>query len=218
MSYTVVGSGISPFVRKVMVVMAEKGIDFEHDDVNPFAPPDGFREISPLGRIPVLRHDDRIINDSSVICRYLDQLHPTPALYSTEPFENARIEWIEEYIDGGLVPIAGAKIFAPRVITPMMGGAAPDEQAIQKVIDEELPAHFDYLEAQLGDSEFFVGSALTIADITVASGTVNLRAAGVRPDEKRWPRLAAFLERMHTRPSFAKLIEPIQAFLGKYWV
>ena len=66
MSYTVIGSPISPFVRKVMLALNEKGVSYEHQDANPFAPPDGFREISPLGRIPAFRHDDRVINDSSV--------------------------------------------------------------------------------------------------------------------------------------------------------
>ncbi len=218
MSYTVIGSGISPFVRKVMAVMGEKGLDFEHEDLNPFAPPEGFREVSPLGRIPAFRHDDLVVNDSSVICRYVDRLHPDPPLYSDDPAESARIEWIEEFIDGGMVPVAGPKVFAARVLQPMMGGAEPDEAAIQKVIDEELPVFFDYLESQLGDGDFFVGNKLSIADLTVASGFVSLRAAGVKPEAARWPKLSAFLERMHARPTFVKLIEPIKAFLNKYWV
>ncbi len=218
MSYTVIGSGISPFVRKVMAVMGEKGLDFEHEDVNPFAPPEGFRDISPLGRIPAFRHDDRIINDSSVICRYVDRLHPDPPLYSDDPHQCAQIEWIEEYIDGGVVPVAGAKIFAARVLRPLMTGEEADEPAIQKAIDEELPVFFDYLESQLGDSDFFVGNALSVADISVASGFVNLRAAGVKPEPSRWPKLAAFLERMHARPTFEKLIEPVKTFLNKHWI
>lgn len=218
MTYTVYGNGVSPFVRKVMMVLDEKGVEFAHEDVNPFAPPEGYRDISPLGKIPALRHDDKILNDSSVICRYIDRLHPRPALYSDDPYESARIEWIEEFVDGGLVPIAGPKIFLPRVIRPLFGGEEPDEAAIEKTIAEELPPFFDYLECQLGDAEFFVGDRLTLADITVASGTVNLLAAGVRPEAARWPRLNAFLKRMHARPSLAKLIEPVKAFLNKRWV
>jgi glutathione S-transferase len=218
MTYTVVGSTVSPFVRKVMAAMTEKDLAFEHEDLNPFAPPEGFRDISPLGRIPVLRHDDRIINDSSVICHYVESLHPEPSLYGDDPFQCARIEWIEEYVDGGLVPVAGPKVFAPRVLAPLMGGKEPDEAAIEKVIEEQLPPYFDYLEAQLEDSGHFVGDSLTIADITVASAFVNLRLAGVKPGAKRWPKLSAFVDRMHERASFAKLIEPVRSFLSKHWV
>ena len=127
MAYTVAGSLVSPFVRKVQVLLREKGIPFEHDDVNPFAPPEGWRESSPLGKIPVLRHDDRVVNDSSVICRYIEQLHPSPALYPSDPYDCARAEWIEEYCDAGLQPVAGNGVFAPLVLRPMMTGTEPDE-------------------------------------------------------------------------------------------
>lgn len=218
MSYTVLGNGISPFVRKVLVVMDEKGLDYENQDVNPFSPPDGYRDISPLGRIPAFRHDDKIINDSSVICRYIDRLHPQPPLYSDDPYESARIEWLEEFVDGGLIPVVGPKIFLARVLRPLLTGEAADEAAVEKAIAEDLPPFFDYLDRQLGDAEFYVGKRLSLADITVAGGFVNLRTAGVKPDKQRWPRLAAFVKRMHARPTFAKQIEPVKAFLSKYWV
>ena len=89
MSYTLIGSCISPFVRKVMVTLIEKGIEFEHEQVNPFAAPEGYRDVSPLGLIPAFRHDDRVINDSTVICRYIERLHPEPAFYPSDPYDCA---------------------------------------------------------------------------------------------------------------------------------
>jgi glutathione S-transferase len=217
MTITLLGSPVSPFVRKVHVFLLEKGLDFEVEPVSPFAPPDGFRELSPLGKIPALRDDDRVLNDSSVICRYLEHQHGTPALYPRDAFDSARAEWIEEYIDGGFVPKVGPGIFFPLVIGPM-NGEEPDEEAAQQFIDNELPEFLDYLESQLGSSEFFVGETLTIADISVASVFVNLRLAGVRPEAARWPYLNAFLARMHARESFVQVIEPARAMLGKLWV
>jgi glutathione S-transferase len=76
MSLVVLGGSVSPFVRKVRVVLAEKGLDYEHEPVNPFAPPEGWREISPLGRIPAFKDGDRVINDSSVICQYVERRFP----------------------------------------------------------------------------------------------------------------------------------------------
>ena len=74
-------------------------------------------------------------------------------------------------------------------------------------VNEKLPPYFDYLERQLGDGEFFVGGALGIADISVATQFVNFYHAGAHLDDARWPKLADFVARMHSRPSFAKCIE-----------
>jgi len=90
MALTVLGGGVSPFVRKVRVVLAEKGLDYQHENVNPFGPPEGWREISPLGRIPAFKDGDKVINDSSVICAYLERRFPKPALYPTDDYEYAR--------------------------------------------------------------------------------------------------------------------------------
>ncbi|MFN8640377.1 MAG: glutathione S-transferase family protein [Candidatus Binatia bacterium] len=164
--------------------------------MNPFAPPSGFRAVSPLGRIPAFRHDDKVVNDSSVICRYVERLHPTPAFYPSDPYQSARAEWIEEFMDGGFVPVAGPKVFFPLVLGPLMTGKEADETEPRKVIEEELPRFYDYLEAQLGDGEYFVGASMSIADLSVASMFVNLRLAGEAPDARRWPRLRSFLKRM----------------------
>ena len=216
---TVLGGSVSPFVRKVRVLLAEKGLDYELQQVNPFAPPEGWREISPLGKIPALKDGDRVINDSSVICAYLERRFPKPALYPGDDFDHARALWFEEFADGGIVPVAGAKVFRPLVLKPLMGGKAEpdpaDLEVAERTVAEELPPLWDYLERELGEREYLVGNRLTIADLAVASPFVNLRHAGVAPERKRWPRLRAFLERMHGRPSFKKLIDEETPVFGK---
>ncbi len=211
MALTVLGGGVSPFVRKVRVVLAEKGLDYQHEQVNPFAPPPGWRDVSPLGRIPAFKDGDRIINDSSVICAYVERRFPKPALYPTDDYEYARALWFEEFADGGMTPVSGPRVFFACVLKPLMGGKPEPDPAdlatAEKVVAEELPKFWDYLEREIGDNEYFVGGRLTIADISVASPFVNLRHAGFAPERKRWPKLRAFLDRMHGRPSFKALIE-----------
>lgn len=214
MAYTVLGGNVSPFVRKVRVFLIEKEIDYELEPVNPFAPPEGFRKISPLGLIPAFRHDEQIVNDSTVICRYIERLHPEPALIPGDPALEAQALWIETYISD-LTRVSGPGIFRNLVLNPLMTGGEPDEAAAQKVIDDELPKYYDYLEEMLGDNEFFVDGRFSIADIAVASSFVNLRHAGVAPDAVRWPRFAAFVKRMHARPSFAALIAEESPVFGK---
>jgi len=211
MALTVLGGGVSPFVRKVRVFLAEKGLDYQHENINPFGPPEGWREISPLGRIPAFKDGDKVINDSSVICAYLERRFPKPTLYPSDDYEYARAVWFEEFMDGGMVPVSGPKTFFPCVPKPLFGGKAEPDPAdvasAEKVVAEELPKFFDYLERELGDNDYYVGGRLSIADIAVASPFINLRYAGFAPERKRWPKLRAFLDRMHGRPSFKALIE-----------
>jgi glutathione S-transferase len=219
MSLVVLGGNVSPFVRKVRVALAEKGLDYRLEQVNPFAPPAGWRELSPLGKIPAFKDGDRVINDSSVICAYLERRFPEPALYPSDPYEYARALWFEEFADGGMIPVAGPKVFFALVLKPLLAGKqepeAADEAAAERCVAEDLPPLWDYLESELGDREFLVGERLTIADIALASPFVNMRHAGVAPERKRWPRLRAFLDRLHGRPSFKKLIEDETPIFGK---
>jgi glutathione S-transferase len=218
MSLVVLGGNVSPFVRKVRAFLAEKGLDYQHEQVNPFSPPPGWREVSPLGRIPAFKDGDRVINDSSVICQYVERRFPKPALYPTDDVEFARALWIEEYMDGGVVPIAGPKLFRALVLQPLLSQkpVSPDvEASAQKTWDEEVAPLLDYLEKQLGDAEYLVGGRVTIADVSVASPFVNMRHAGFAPARKRWPRLRAFVERMWARPSFKKLIDEETPIFGK---
>jgi glutathione S-transferase len=214
----VLGAGVSPFVRKVRVVLAEKGLDYTHEPISPFAPPQGWREISPLGRIPAFRDGEHVINDSSVICQYLERRFPKPALYPADDLEFARALWLEEYADGGIVPIFGPKLFRALVLQPLLTQKPVDkdsEAAAEKSWNEELVPYFEYLECQLGDEEFFVGGRLTIADISIASPFVNARHAGFAPARSRFPRLRAFLERIWKRPSFQKSIDEETPVFGK---
>ena len=219
MSLVVLGGSVSPFVRTVRVVLAEKGLDYEHEQVNPFAGPPGWREISPLGKIPAFKDGDRSLCDSSVICAYLEKRFPTPALYPTDPYDYARALWFEEFMDGGVVPVVGPKVFFPLVLQPIFsGGQAPSaevEALAKKTFEEDAAPLFAYLEKEIGDRDYFVGNQLTIADIAVASIMVNPWLAGFAPERKRFPKLRAFLDRMWSRPSFKKLIDADLPVFGK---
>jgi len=219
MSLVVLGGSVSPFVRKVRVVLAEKGLDYEHEQVNPFAGPPGWRDISPLGKIPAFKDGDRSLCDSSVICAYLEKRFPTPALYPTDPYDYARALWFEEFMDGGVVPVVGPKVFFPLVLQPIFsGGQAPNaevEALAKKTFEEDAAPLFAYLEKEIGDRDYFVGNQLTIADIAVASIMVNPWLAGFAPERKRFPKLRAFLERMWSRPSLKKLIDADVPVFGK---
>jgi glutathione S-transferase len=98
MTITLYGAALSPFVRKVRVVLAEKGITYTLDPVSPFAPSEDFLAISPLKRIPVLRDEsegpDATLPDSSAICAYLERKYPATPVYPTQPFAYGRALWL----------------------------------------------------------------------------------------------------------------------------
>jgi glutathione S-transferase len=78
---TIVGSYVSPYVRKVLACLNLKGIPYEVDPITPFFGNDEFRRLSPLCRIPVLIDGDFAISDSSVICAYHDEAYPDRPLH-----------------------------------------------------------------------------------------------------------------------------------------
>lgn len=219
MALIVYGGSLSPFVRKVCVVMAEKGIDFTVENVNPFAPPPEFLAISPLKRIPVLRDTDQpepnTLSDSSVICDYIEHKFPNPPLYPKDPFLRARALWYEEYADSILAQTIGPGLFFQRVVKKMMK-QQPDETLCAATMTEKLPPLFDYLEKEIGDRQYLVGDAFTIADVTVGTMLVNFEHAGETVDAKRWPKLAAYGHRIHARPSFKGLIEKERPLVQRF--
>ena len=203
----------SPFVRKVQILLAEKGVDYDFEMANPFEPTDWFAALSPARRIPVMR--DRSIGaegvagtlpDSSVICAYLERKYPQPTLYPTGAFDYGRALWLEEYADTELANRVGLGIFRPAVMSALMG-KAPDLERARKTLSEDLPPLFDYLNEQAHGREWFVGDTLSIADISVATQFGNFRLAGGKLDASRWPHLAAIVGRMLARPSAAHCLE-----------
>lgn len=211
---TVHGASASPFVRKVLVVLDEKGISYALNPVTPFGPDPEFRKISPLGKIPAMTENGHSLCDSSVICAYLERCHPEPAMYPADPYEYGRALWFEEYADSAMVEVIGGKIFFPKVIAPRFLNQKTDDALVEKAVREELPPLFDYLESQLADGRALVGGRFSIADVSVASQLVNLRYAGVEVDRARWPKLAGLFATTVARPSFAKCLEQDRALFG----
>ncbi len=209
------GVGASPFVRKVRVALAEKGLDYELEPVFPFGVSAEFKKISPLGKIPVLQEDDYYLPDSSAILDYLEVAYPSHSLYPKDAKDRGRAVFLEEYADGGISSKVTGVVFFQRIVGPRFMGQPTDEVAVQKAIDEDVPPIFDYLEGQLaGGKQYLVGNALTIADIAVTSQFVNLSHAQFTVDKTRWPNLAAYVERMMARPSFSGLITEEKALFG----
>jgi glutathione S-transferase len=215
MSLTVFGAPLSPFVRKVRLLLAEKGLDYQLDIVLPFGQPAWYRDLNPLGRIPALKDGDFTLADSSVICQYIDDKYPEHASLAGQTAEQrAQVRWLEKYSDYELAPLCTFTVFRNRALRPRMGQSC-DEEAVQKVLNEKLPAHFDYLEKTLGTAEYFVGGGLTLADLAFTCQLINMEHGDEQLDAQRWPNLSAHYSRMKSRASVQGVLPGEQKMLAK---
>ena len=200
----IVGSYVSPYVRKVLVCMEMKGLDYEVDPITPFFGNDEFRRLSPLCRIPVLIDDDLVLTDSSVIAEYLDEQFPSPALLPKEPKDRARARWLEEYADSRLGDLFIWGLFYPKMVHPRVWNEPGDQDRIDKTLSTDLPEALDYLEEQLCDDGYLFGD-IGLADIAIASFFRNGSYAGFVPDAGRWPKTARFVALVLHHPAFQRL-------------
>ena len=204
------GANLSPYVRKVRVALAEKGIAYDAVPVMPFGERTEYKEISPLGKIPCWQEGDFALPDSSAILAYLERKQPQPALYPSDAREFGRALWFEEYADTKLAAICTVPFFQ-RVVQGKLMKQAVDEAAIEKALTQEAPPAFDYLEREIGDREFLAGGQFGVADISVASFFVSMAHGDETVDAARWPKLSEYLGRIHGRPAYKAIIEEEKA-------
>jgi len=210
----IIGSFVSPYVRKVLACLHLKRLDYEIDPITPFYGGDDFERLSPLRRIPVLVTEQLTLCDSSVICAWLDETNPEPPLLPLHPDDRARARWLEEYADTRLGDVLVWGLFYPKFVHPIVWGEPGDAARIEKTLGEDLPREMDYLEAQLPEQGFLFGESIGLADIAIATLFRNGAFVGFEPDPERWPRTAAFVARALAHPCFQSLVPFEQAQLS----
>jgi glutathione S-transferase len=200
----IIGSYISPYVRKVLVCLHAKGIAYEIDPIVPFMGDDRFTQLSPLRRIPVLIDDRVTLADSSVICQYLEDRYPEPALYPADIVARARARWLEEFADSRLGDVFIWRLFNQVTIRPFVWGESTDQAVVTETLEVDIPAVLDYLETQV-PGEGLIFGPVSIADISIACFFRNATFARFRVDAARWPRTAALIDRVLALDGFAQL-------------
>lgn len=196
---------ISPNVRKVVVALNAKGIEFENIPVMPGTKTPEFLEISPMGLIPAIEDGDFAFSDSAVIMEYLDEKFPDNLLMPSNPKDRALSRWFTEYGGTVVFPPCGV-LFRQRMVNPYYFKIPTDESIVAEVINQTLPPILDYLEARVPGEGFLFGD-LGSADISIISPFINAEYGGYQIDEKRWPKMAAFVKRGKTHPAFVACLE-----------
>lgn len=202
----IIGSFVSPYVRKVLACMNLKGLGYEVDPITPFFGNDEYQRLSPLRRIPVLIDGDFSVSDSSVICAYLDDAYPGRPLVPADPRDRARARWFEEYADTRLGDVFIWGLFYQKIVHPLVWGEPGDQDRIERSLNEDIPAALDYLEGELPADGFLFGE-IGLADVALASFFQNAFYADFTVGADRWPRTAAFVERTLAHPCIAPLLK-----------
>jgi len=203
---TVYGVALSPFARKVLLVLEAKGIPYENNPITPLDIPDWFVQYSPLKKIPALKDDQVAISDSSIIIEYLHERYPEVPLLPENIADRARSRWLEEYADTALMQAVGGPIFFERFVRGKLLGEEVDERRVQDAIDNLVPPVFDYLESQVVGAAYLFDDRLSTADVALGSLMRNAQIGEFAVDESRWPKFAAYVKFVHSEPVFAKRI------------
>jgi glutathione S-transferase len=208
------GARLSPFVRKVCVALHEKGVAYEHKQVMPFGDQPELLSMNPLQKIPVYQDGEFKLPDSSVIVQYIDRVHPTPPLYPSDAQQFAWALFLEEFADTRLVETL-APFFIERWLKKhVLGGQPADENRLADIKKDKIAPAFDWLQGQVTRNEWAAGAHFSVADIAIASPFVNFGYADEQIDASRWPKLAAYIQRVWARPSYREILEGERKAIG----
>ncbi|SRR5579883_554089 len=209
------GTSASPYVRKVMVALAEKNISYEQKEILPKILlkatgqpiPADFDAASPLGKIPALQINDFTLSDSAVIAAYLDKKFTSGnKLYPTDPEEYAIALWFEHYADNILTEVIYKKIFLECIVKAKILNQEPNHNLVKEAKNIELPPVLDYLNKSLEGKEWFAGNHFSMADVAISTQLLALMMTEYEMDHKEWPNLNNFLKKIIERPSFKKIV------------
>jgi len=140
---------LCPYVQRAVIALTERGVPFTRTVVDLADRPQWFKEISPLGKVPLLRTQGEVIFESAVILEYLEDTQ-APALHPASPLERARHRaWIE---------------YGSTVLNDIWGFyTAPDAAALQAKATV-LHEKFVRIEQALGAGPWFAGDRFSLVD------------------------------------------------------
>ena len=202
--------------QRILWLLEELGVPYEikhyqRDAKTMLAPPE-LRAVHPLGKSPVISDGELVLAESGAVIEYLaDRYGAGTLIHAHGTPERLRCNYWLHYAEGSAMPPLLLKLVLRRVETaPMPFFAKPVAKGIarkvqQDYVDPQLKQHLDYLEGELGGGEWFVGATFSAADIQLSFPLEAFAARGGL--DARYPRLAAFLQRIHARPAYQRALQ-----------
>lgn len=202
--------------QRILWLLEELGVPYEikhyrRDPKTMLAPPE-LRAVHPLGKSPVISDGELVLAESGAIIEYLaDRYGAGTAIPAHGTPQRLRCNYWLHYAEGSAMPPLLLKLVFRRVATaPMPFFAKPVAKGIagkvqRDYVDPQLKQHLDYLEGELGEGEWFVGATFSVADIQLSFPLEAFAARGGL--DARYPRLAAFLQRIHARSAYQRALQ-----------
>jgi len=201
--------------QRVLWLLEELGLTYDikhYERDKDLRAPKALRKIHPLGKSPILEDGDLRMTESGAIIEFLTDKHASgtlaPALGSADRLRY--ITWLH-FAEGSAMPPLTLKLVfdkmesapAPFVVRPVLKGIAGKVKS--SFVMPEVTSILDYLEGELKKSTWFVGDTFTAADIQMSFPIEVAAARGGL--NKKWPKLMAYLDRIHGRPAYQKALE-----------
>lgn len=187
--------------QRVLWLLEELGLPYEivpyQRDAQTNLAPDELRAIHPLGKSPVLRDGGQVVIESGAIVEYLVRRYGNGRLAPPEssPEWVAYLQWMH-YAEGSAM--------LPLMLRLYLGRLGDAGAPLAPRVTSEIENHIGYLNASLGSREYFVGTALTAADIQLS---FVVQVAAMLHGLQAFPNLERFLTRIHARPAYRRAIE-----------
>lgn len=159
---------LSPFSRKVRLVLAEKRIEVELVEERYWEQDAEFMRRNPAGKVPVLKMGNKFYTESQAICEFLEELHPTPALMPKGAEARFEVRRIVGWFDDKFYNEVTCKLLGERVFRKVMGTGYPDSTNV-KAGAKAIKYHLDYMAWLLEKRRWLAGNDLTIADFAAAA-------------------------------------------------
>lgn len=204
---------LASFCWKVLIALYENATPFEPRIVD-FGDPQSaseFRSLWPMAKMPVLVDSDRgeTVPETTIIIEYLELHHPGPVeLLPSDPDRALKVRLQDRFYDH-YVQHPMQKIVADRIRPEGRKDPEGVEQARAM-----LRTAFGVAEAEMAGRQWAAGDAFTMADCAAAPGLFY--ADKVEPFEASNPNLAAYLERLRARPSFARVLAEAEPYFAMF--
>jgi glutathione S-transferase/RNA polymerase-associated protein len=202
---------LSPYAQKVKIALREKKVEFEPRIPDLFSGGDAeFQSANPRQEVPALIDDGTAVFDSTIILEYVEDRWPEPALLPRGAAARARVRMLEELCDTYFEAVNWA-VFEIRIFQ-----RATDAQADELLARaaQQVGGVMAYLDRQLGKDQFFNGKEFGWGDLSVVPYVHAAAASGHAPAAGSG--LAAWLDRMRTRPSIEKTLGEAEHSMGGF--
>ena len=159
---------LSPFCRKVRLVLAEKRIEVELIEEKYWEQSADFLRRNPAGKVPVLKLDGITMAESGPICEYIEDTRPEPPLLPRHPAARLEVRRLVGWFDDKFHHEVTANLLYERVNKKLTKRGYPDSARV-KAGTKAIKYHLDYMAWLLDHRRWLAGDALTLADFAAAS-------------------------------------------------